>query len=266
MRLYVLFFIIIISLSTFNPSVYAQSIFSGMIFSEKKEGLKIVDVQSGSPGFEAGLKKGDIVLEIEGKEIKSLPDYVKISRKIKNKNVEASLVILRKDIEYDVTIQIYSIPIYQHWKVKVAKPIKLPRGLTKTPYIYWVGKGYRALKKYQDDKPVDVRIENYNNALKYLLNALHFRPESIDTAIQVANAYRKLGNLDIEKGMVKEGVTNYRKSIKYYDGCYKKSDKEDYLNKILTNLQEIEEELSKVKSNKTKPALETKRKSLRIPQ
>ncbi len=266
MRLYILFFITIISLSTFISPVYAQSIFSGMIFSEKKEGLKIVEVQSGSPGSDAGLKNGDIVLEIEGKKIKSLPDYVKISREIKNKKVEVSLVILRKDVEYDVAIMIYSIPIYQNWKEKVAKPIKLPRGLTKTPYIYWVGKGYRALKKHMKDKPIDVKIANYNKALGYLLNALHYRPESLDTALQIANAYRKLGSLYVENGKVKEGVINYRKSIKYYDGCYKKTDKEGYLNKMLTSLQEIEEELSKIKSKKAKPELESKRKSLHIPQ
>ncbi|MHC4138290.1 MAG: tetratricopeptide repeat protein [Planctomycetota bacterium] len=266
MRSYILFFITIISFGIFISPVHAQSIFSGMIFSEKKEGLKIVEAQSGSPGFDAGLKKGDIVLEIEGKKINSLPDYIKISREIKNKKVEVSLVILRKDVEYDVTIKVYSLPIYQHWKEKVTKPTTLPRGLTKTPYIYWVGKGYRTLTENKNSKPVDVRIANYNNALKYLLNALHYRPQSIDTALQIANAYRKLGNLYIEKGMVKEAVINYRKSIKYYDGCHKKSDKEDYLNKILTNLQEIEEELSKIKSSKAKPALETKRESLRIPQ
>lgn len=266
MRLYILFFITIISLNAFISPVHAQSIFSGMIFSEKKEGLKIVEVQSGSPGFDAGLKSGDIVLEIEGKKIKSLPDYVKISREIKSKKVEASLVILRKGVEYDVTIMVYSIPIYQNWKQKVVKPIKLPRGLTKTPYIYWVGKGYRALKKPMNKKPVNARISNYNKALEYLLNALHYRPESIDTALRIANAYRKLGNLYVEKGTAKEGVINYRKSITYYDGCYKKTDKEEYLNKILTNLQEIEEDLSKVKPDKTKPALETKRESLSIPQ
>ncbi|MBC8549988.1 MAG: PDZ domain-containing protein [Candidatus Brocadiales bacterium] len=266
MRLYVLFFITIISLSSFISPVHAQSIFSGMIFSEKKEGLKIVEVQSGSPGFDAGLIKGDIVLEIEGKKIKSLPDYVQISRKIKNKKVEASLVILRKDIEYDVTVMIYSIPIYQNWKEKVVKPIKLPQGLTNTPYIYWVGKGYRALKKRMDNKPVDAKIANYNKALGYLLNALHYRPESIDTALQVASAYHKLGNLYAEKETVKKAVINYRKSIKYFDGSHKKTDKEDYLNKILTNLQEIDLELSKIKSGKTEPALETKRKKLSIPQ
>ena len=53
-----------------------------MIFSERKEGLKIVDVQSGSPGFDAGLKNGDIVLEIEGKKIKSLPGITVTIRKL----------------------------------------------------------------------------------------------------------------------------------------------------------------------------------------
>ncbi|KHE91446.1 MAG: hypothetical protein SCABRO_02808 [Candidatus Scalindua brodae] len=199
MRLYVLFFITIISLTTFISPVNAQSIFSGMIFSERKEGLIIVEVQSGSPGFQAGLIKGDIVLEIEGKKIKSLPDYVKISREIKDKKVEVSLVILRKDVEYDVTIIVYSIPIYENWKEKVVEPITLPRGLTKTPYIYWVGKGYRALKENMNNKPIDVKIANHNKALEYLLSALHYRPESIDTALQIASAYRKLGSLYIEK-------------------------------------------------------------------
>ncbi len=266
MRLFVLFFITIVSLSAFISSAYAQSLFSGMIFSEKKDGLKIVDVQTGSPGFDAGLIKGDIVLEIEGKKIKSLPDYVKISREIKNKKVEASLVILRKDVEYDVTLMVYSVPIYQNWKEKVAKPVKLPRGLTKTPYIYWVGKGYRALKKRMDNNSVDVKIANFNKALEYLLSALHYRPDSIDTALQVASAYHKLGNLYAEKKTTKESVIYYRKSIKFFDGCYKKSDKKDYLNKILTNLQEIETELSKIKPDKVKPALEDQRKSLSIPQ
>ncbi len=266
MRLYVLLFITIISLGTFISPVFAQTIFSGLTFSEKKEGLKIVEVQSGSPGFDAGLIKGDIVLEIEGKKIKSLPDYVRISRKLKNKKVEASLVILRNNVEYDVTIMVYSIPIYQNWREKVAKPLKLPRGLTKTPYIYWVGKGYRTLKKRMNNKPVEVKIDNYNKALGYLFNALHYRPESIDTALQVASAYHKLGNLFAEIGKVKKAVINYRKSIKYFDGCHKKTDKEDYLNKILTSLQEIEVELSKIKSDKTEPALETNRENLRIPQ
>ena len=266
MRLYVLFFITIISLNTFISTVHAQSIFSGMIFSEKKEGLKIVEVQSGSSGFDAGLIKGDIVLEIEGKKIRSLPDYVKISRKIKDKKVEASLVILRKDVEYDVTIMIYSIPIYRNWQEKVAKPIKLPRGLTKTPYIYWVGKGYRTLKKRMNNKSVDKKITNYNKALEYLLNALHYRPESIDTALQIANAYHMLGSLYTESKTVKKAMIHYRKSIKYYNGCYKKTDEKDYLNKILTNLQGIDVELSKIKSEVIKPALETRRKSLSIPQ
>jgi membrane-associated protease RseP (regulator of RpoE activity) len=237
-----------------------------MIFSEKKEGLKIVDVQTGSPGFDAGLIKGDIVLEIEGKKIKSLPDYVKISREMKNKKVEASLVILRKDVEYDVTLMVYSVPIYQNWKEKVAKPVKLPRGLTKTPYIYWVGKGYRALKKRMVNNSVDVKIANYNKALEYLLSALHYRPDSIDTALQVASAYHKLGSLYAEKKTTKESVIYYRKSIKFFDGCYKKSDDKDSLNKILTNLQEIETELSMIKPDKVKPALVDHRKNLSIPQ
>ncbi|MDP6433339.1 MAG: PDZ domain-containing protein, partial [Candidatus Scalindua sp.] len=116
MRLYIISFITIISLGVFTSPCLAQGVFSGLIISEKKDGIKIVEVQSGSPGFDAGLRTGDIVLEIDGKETKKLRDYVKISKELKGKKVEVPLAILRKGVSYDVTIMIYSVPIYQHWK------------------------------------------------------------------------------------------------------------------------------------------------------
>ncbi len=91
MRLYIISFITIISLGVFTSPCLAQGVFSGLIISEKKDGIKIVEVQSGSPGFDAGLRTGDIVLEIDGKETKKLRDYVKISKELKGKKVEVPL-------------------------------------------------------------------------------------------------------------------------------------------------------------------------------
>ncbi len=223
-------------------------------------------MQSGSPGFDAGLMTGDIVLEIDGKEVKRLKDYVKISKKLKNKKVEVALVILRKGVSYDVTIMIYSVPIHQHWKEKVAKPIELPRGLTNTPYVYWVGKGFRALTKPDDKLSFDAKAANYNLALKFLLSALHYRPESIDTALKVAKSYKKLGKLYVMNGDVKEGIINYRRSIKFYAGCHGKTENEEYLNVVLTNLQEIEKSLGNIESDNLEVSAEPQRERLRIQQ
>jgi membrane-associated protease RseP (regulator of RpoE activity) len=256
----------IISLGVFASPCLSQGVFSGLIISEKKDSIKIVEVQSGSPGFDAGLRKGDIVLEIDGKKIRKLRDYVKISRKLKGKNVEVALVILRKGVSYDVTIMIYSVPIYQHWKEKVAKPTELPRGLTNTPYVYWVGKGFRALQKPNDKLSFDAKVANYNLALKFLLNALHYRPESIDAALKVAKAYNELGKLYVMKGDIKEGIINYRRAIKFYAGSHGKTEDEDHLSVILTNLQEIEKSLSNVESGNLKVSTEPQRKSLKIQQ
>jgi len=266
MRLYIIFFITIMSLGVFISPCLAQGIFSGLIISEKEDGIKIVEVQSGSPGFDAGLRTGDIVLEIEGKKTRKLGDYVKISREVKGKNVEVSLIILREGVSYDVTIKIYSVPIYQHWKEKVTKPIELPQGLTNTPYVYWVGKGFRTLQEPKDKLSFEAKVANYNLALKFLLNALHYRPESIDTALKIASSYNELGKLYVMNGDIKEGIINYRKSIKFYAGCHGKTEKEEYLSVVLTNLQEIEKSLSNIESDNLETSAEPQRKSIRIYQ
>ncbi len=251
-RFYFLFLTITISLGIFASPAFAQSIFSGLILSEKKDGLKVVDAQKGSPCFDAGLKAGDTILEIDGKKIESLDDYINISKEAKDKKVEATLTVLRKGALYEAVIRIYSIPVHQHWNQKITKPKELPRGLTNSPYEYWAGKGNRTLKISKITASFESKVKTYNEAINYLYYGLHYQPESIDTALQIAKAHHELGSLYLNNGNIKDGTKNYKNSIKLYVNCLKKTQKEDYLKPILNNLQEIEKGLSKIDVDKVK--------------
>jgi membrane-associated protease RseP (regulator of RpoE activity) len=258
-RFYFLFLIITISLGIFTSSTFAQSIFSGLILSEKKDGLKVVDVQRGSPCFDAGLKAGDIILEIDGKKIESLDNYIRISKEAKDKKVEATLTVLRKGVLYEAVIKIYSTPVHQHWNQKVTKPKVLPQGLTNSPYEYWIGKGNRTLKISKITASFESKVKTYNEAINYLYYGLHYQPESIDTALQIAKAHHEIGSLYLNNGNIKDGTKNYKNSIKLYVNCLKKTQKEDYLKPILNNLQEIEKGLSKIDVDNVKLFPETKK-------
>ena len=265
-RFYFLFLTITISLDIFTSPALAQSIFSGLILSEKKDGLKVVDVQKGSPCFDAGLKAGDMILEIDGKKIESLDDYIKISKEARGKKVEAALTVLRKGVLYEAVIRIYSIPVHQHWDQKITKPKELPRGLTNSPYEYWAGKGNRTLKISKITASFESKVKTYNEAINYLYYGLHYQPESIDTALQIAKAHHELGSLYLNNGNIKDGTKNYKNSIKLYVNCLKKTQKEGYLKPILNNLQEIEKGLSKIDVDKTKLLSGTKKEINRSQQ
>ena len=51
---------------------------------KKKEGLLVVDIEEYSPAYQSKLRKGDIILEVNGEVVKDWEDYKKISRKLKD--------------------------------------------------------------------------------------------------------------------------------------------------------------------------------------
>jgi len=243
------FFTIITILSIFTAQAFAQTLFSGLILSERKDGLMVIETQEGSPAFNAGLKAGDVVVEVDGKKIKSIEEYVNISGEVKKK-VETSLTIRREGVLYEAVIRIYSIPIHEQWDQKVTKPIELPKGLTDSPYGYWSNKGRRTLKKFGKTAPFEENVEICNEAIKYFFNSLHYQTDSINTALLIAKLYHELGKLYQINGNTKESIKYYKNSIKLNTGCLKKTKKEDYLKLILVNLQDIEKGLSKIETGK----------------
>ncbi len=244
------FFTIITILCTFTAPAFAQSLFSGLILSERKGGLMVIEAQEGSPAYNAGLKTGDVVVEVDGKKVKSIEEYVNISRELKNKKVETTLTIRREGVLYDAVIRIYSIPIHEQWDQKVTKPIELPKEVTQSPYEYWSSKGRMTLKKFGKTAPFEENVEICNEAIKYFFNSLHYQTDSINTALLIAKLYHELGKLYQINGDSKESIKYYKDSIKLNTSCLKRTKKKDYLKLILVNLQEIEEGLSKIDTKK----------------
>jgi serine protease Do len=73
-------------------------------FAENEKGVVVVKVESGSRLFEAGIRPGDILLQLNQKNVVTLDDYKKIAPKIKAKE-RLLLLIRRKGQDLFVTVR-----------------------------------------------------------------------------------------------------------------------------------------------------------------
>jgi S1-C subfamily serine protease len=70
-----------------------------------KKGAVVIQVLSGTPADRAGLRRGDIIVEFDGKEIKSMDDLVSEVRKKKvGEKVEITIVRGKKKLTLELTI------------------------------------------------------------------------------------------------------------------------------------------------------------------
>lgn len=76
----------------------------GLNLSRRERGVVIVRVEPGSPAEESGLKRGDVIQEINHKEIRDLRDYNRIASKI-SKDETALLYINRGGRKLYVTVR-----------------------------------------------------------------------------------------------------------------------------------------------------------------
>ena len=79
--------------------------------SGREYGANIIEITQGCPAWDAGLKTGDIITEIEGKKIKSLESYVEIVQTLnKTRMLEIALVVNRQGVLYDVVFRRHKKP------------------------------------------------------------------------------------------------------------------------------------------------------------
>ncbi|MEE9200213.1 MAG: PDZ domain-containing protein [Candidatus Brocadiales bacterium] len=89
----------------YSLPAYAQTLFSGLEVAGSKmtPGARVAGVAPGSPASRAGIQPGDVIVSIEGQDVKSLENFVNISRTIKGKG-KAAISLNRQGKLYNVVL------------------------------------------------------------------------------------------------------------------------------------------------------------------
>ncbi|HHT9152883.1 MAG TPA: PDZ domain-containing protein [Candidatus Hypogeohydataceae bacterium YC40] len=228
-----------------STNVFAFSIFSGLIVAQGEQGVKVVEVHPGCPGERAGLRVGDLIMEVDGQKVKTLEEFANMSKAMKDKNIESNLLVIRKSKLENVLLTNYSDNVFKEWKEKV--PLPPERGEIiggVSLFQYYVEKGKTKLEENKQGGPLEAKIARYDEAVRYLFYALHYNPISVEVALLIADTYMNTAKLCLENGRTPLAVENYGKAANLYEKCSKKRVSDKELEQILARLQNVEKELA----------------------
>ena len=236
------FLIILCLLSIFIglKASYGYTLLSGISVFEGNQGVTIFEVRPGTPANNAGIKKGDVILELDKKKIKTIDNYVNFSKSLpKNKH---EIVVLVKRAKENITFRLedYSIPIKNYWGLKIPVSKKKPPKNIR-PHDYWVNEHKRLLSSIKKNTPHKTQIAIYHKAINSLFYALHHKPEMVEDMVLIADLFKKIGEVSINNTPKKDSVNNFKIAIKLYKKSMSKRQlPKEILIKIRENLMNIE--------------------------
>ena len=76
-------------------------------YAYSEEGLRIETVRAGGSAEKAGIKDGDVIIKIDGKNILSIEDYMSVLQELKPGD-EVKLSVKRGDSEVELTAKMQS--------------------------------------------------------------------------------------------------------------------------------------------------------------
>jgi len=88
-----------LSVQTLTPDIAEQ------LGYQKDSGVIVADVFSGSPAEEAGLQRGDLIKEVNRKEVRTVQDFEKKNKDLKSGDV-AALLVRRGQNTFFTTIKV----------------------------------------------------------------------------------------------------------------------------------------------------------------
>ena len=91
-----LFFVLMVLQTSSAIAEHKTSLFTGVVVKGARgaEGAEVVEVKPGSFSDSAGLKSGDIIVQMDGAKINSLRSFMEDSRKVERKD-DIAMVVLR---------------------------------------------------------------------------------------------------------------------------------------------------------------------------
>ena len=141
------------------------------------EGVLITEVAEDSPAMEAGLKAGDVILDVDSKKVRDAADVQKIIRR-KDKGDRVDIGILRSKKKMEIAVEVGEREDLSPWLLVEPDLARLNLNLPKMKGLY-MGKDFD-LDHYFDAEEFEEEMEQLREELMELKRELRHLKKSLD--------------------------------------------------------------------------------------
>lgn len=203
------------------------SVFRGVVVADSPLGVRVLSVEDGSQASLIDLRPEDIIVQIDGREVRSIDDFATISAALKGRSATATILIFRNGTPQEITLHLYSVPVLQTWGVAFIPEHDIRFAQAQAGVEYWLrlGKGYE-----EAGRPAE--------ALEAYLNSLHNMPTDTTAAFLVERLSLQLASRLLREGALPKAVDVLQQAVLIMERLFSRSLTEAQLQLIRKELAE----------------------------
>jgi len=194
---------------------------------DSQVGVRVVSVEETSQAFQADLRPEDIIISVDGREVRSIDDFAALSTSLKGRESVATVVVFRRGVPREIRMHLYSYPLLRTWGLEFLPEHDLRFAEPHIGLEYWMrmGRGFEEAGKIGD-------------ALNAYLNGLHNVPTDSAIALKVAELFSLLGQEHLREQRLAEGVVSLRQAILVFEKLFDEPMSDDELQRVKYQLEE----------------------------
>lgn len=203
------------------------SVFRGVVVADSPLGVRVVSVEESSQASLADLRPEDIIVRVQGRDIRSIDEFAMLSNTLKGTTVTATLVVFRNGTPRELTLQLYSYPLAREWGLEIIPDYELRFAQPQTGLDYWqrLGRGFE-----NAGKPP--------KALQAYLNGLHHVPADVPTALKASELFARVSQQHLKNGDLARGIASLRQALLVMEHLFDFPLQDEQLQTLKTQLQD----------------------------
>ncbi len=178
------------------------SLFRGVVVADSPLGVRVVSVEAASQAALADLRPEDVIVSVDGREVRSIDAFSSLSTAMQGKMLSATVIVFRNGSPRQLQLHVYSYPIVRMWGVQFIPDHDLRFAEPRVGLEYWrrLGRGFEEARKPSE-------------ALNAYLNGLHHAPDDLATAFRISELSFQESRRHLASRQLLEGVASLRQAL-----------------------------------------------------
>jgi membrane-associated protease RseP (regulator of RpoE activity) len=204
------------------------SLFRGVTVGEGQPGVRVVFMKEDAFALAAGIRAGDYLVAIDGAPVDSLDDFAAVSNSLRGQQTDVMVTMVRGGTRVHAEISLLSPVVREAWGIVFIPDYSLRFVEPTAGHHYWSRRARQQLLRRE-----------HQEAMRSLLNVLHYAPDAYDEALALGETMVKQGRQLWDVGDTTAALGVMQQAVMFYDQASQKPLSSRQWTRVKRMLQEL---------------------------